>query len=85
MRILFDQGTPVPLRRAFSDHTVATAVDLGWSELANGELLQQAEANFDILITTDQNFRYQQNLHGQAVGCPCAPNDELARDQSARE
>jgi hypothetical protein len=28
----------------------------------NGSLLDAAEAEFDVLITTDQNLRYQQNL-----------------------
>jgi hypothetical protein len=41
---------------------VATAFELGWSGLANGDLLEQSEAQFDLLITTDQNLRYQQNL-----------------------
>jgi predicted nuclease of predicted toxin-antitoxin system len=67
MRILFDQGTPVPLRREFSDHQVATAQEMGWSNLSNGELLQESEKSFDLLITTDQNLRYQQNLSGRSV------------------
>ena len=62
MRIVFDQGTPAPLRRALAGHSVATAFELGWSGLANGDLLRQAEAQFDPLITTDQNLQYQQNL-----------------------
>jgi hypothetical protein len=62
MRILFDQGVPVPLRRAFSSHTVSTAYERGWAELANGALLKRAEAEFDVLITTDQGLRFQQNL-----------------------
>ena len=62
MRIVFDQGTPAPLRRDLPGHTVATAFELGWSGLANGDLLEQSEAQFDLLITTDQNLRYQQNL-----------------------
>ncbi|MBP8252822.1 MAG: DUF5615 family PIN-like protein [Herpetosiphon sp.] len=63
MKILFDQGTPVPLRRHLTDHEVITAYELGWSNLKNGELLRAAEeADFQILITTDQNLRYQQNL-----------------------
>ena len=63
MRIIFDQGTPAPLRRSLREHTVETAYELGWSDLKNGELLAEAEtAGFDLLITTDQNLRYQQNL-----------------------
>ena len=60
--MLFDQGTPVPLRRVLNVHPVSTAVEMGWAELENGQLLKAAEAGFDVLITTDQNLRYQQNL-----------------------
>jgi len=35
---------------------------MGWAELENGQLLKLAEAAFDVLITTDKNLRYQQNL-----------------------
>ena len=63
MKLLLDQGTPVPLRKHLSNHTVQTAYEKGWSNLKNGDLLTQAEAEgFDALITTDQNLRYQQNL-----------------------
>lgn len=67
MRILFDQGTPVPLREHLGSHTVATAFELGWSDLGNGELLAAAEASFDLVITTDQQIRYQQNLVGRRL------------------
>ena len=67
MRILFDQGTPVPLRDYLIGHTVDTAFELGWSTLQNGELLAAAEDSFDLLITTDQNLRYQQNLAGRKL------------------
>lgn len=67
MRILFDQGTPVPLREHLSSHIVATAFELGWSNLANGELLAAAEASFDLFITTDQQISYQQNLSGRRL------------------
>jgi hypothetical protein len=65
----FDQGTPVPLRRHLQPHTVETAAELGWSELGNGELIAAAEeAGFDLMITTDQNLRYQQNLAERRIG-----------------
>ncbi len=67
MRILFDQGTPVPLRDHLEGHIVKTAFELGWSILENGELLAAAEDSFDLLITTDQNLRYQQNLTGRKL------------------
>jgi hypothetical protein len=63
MRILFDQGTPVPLRRHLLGHSVDTAFERGWSDLHNGELLDVAEQErYELLITTDQNLRYQQRL-----------------------
>ena len=68
MKILFDQGTPVPLRRQLAGHNVTTAYELGWSDLSNGALLKAAEkAGFQVLITTDQNLRYQQNLSERRI------------------
>ena len=62
MRVLFDQGTPEPLRHALTAHVVSTAYEMGWLALSNGDLLDRAEAQFDAWVTTDQNLRYPQNL-----------------------
>lgn len=68
MRILFDQGTPVPLRHHLVEHDIVTAHELGWSHLKNGELLQRAEdEGFGVLVTTDQNLKYQQNLSKRRI------------------
>jgi hypothetical protein len=68
MRILFDQGTPVPLRRHLHPHLIDTSAERGWSGLQNGDLLREAEANdYDALATTDQSLKYQQNLGGRAI------------------
>ena len=69
MHILFDQATPVPIRPYLGGHTVRTAPQQGWDKLRNGDLLTAAEeAGFDILLTTDKNMRYQQNLTGRKIG-----------------
>ena len=69
MKILFDQGTPVPLRRHLHPHTVDTAAELGWSGLQNGDLLSSAEGKgYDLMVTTDQNLQYQQNLSDRSIG-----------------
>ena len=69
MKILFDQGVPVPLRKVISDHEVITAYEKGWSVLKNGELIMASESSgFDLLITTDQKLRYQQNLKNRKIG-----------------
>jgi hypothetical protein len=68
MRILFDQATPVPIRPYLERHTVRTAAQQGWDRLRNGDLLTAAEnAGFDLLLTTDKNMRYQQNLAGRKI------------------
>ncbi len=68
MKILFDQGTPAPLRWHLSSHSVDTAYERGWSNLLNGDLLEAAELDgYQLLITTDQNLRYQQNLAGRQL------------------
>jgi hypothetical protein len=73
VKILFDQGTPAPLRRVLEQHTVATAFELGWTELDNGRLLVLAESEFDALITTDKNLRYQQNLAARRLAILVLP------------
>ena len=73
MRVLFDQGTPDPLRHALVGHVVATAFEQGWSNLSNGQLLQVAEAAFDVMVTTDKNLRYQQNLAGRKLAILVLP------------
>jgi hypothetical protein len=68
MLILFDNGTPRGVARALRHHIVKEARDHGWDTLENGELLDAAEAaGFDVLLTTDQNLRYQQNLRGRRI------------------
>jgi hypothetical protein len=44
MRVLFDQGTPVPLAQFLVGHTVSTSAREGWSRYQNSDLLNAAEA-----------------------------------------
>ena len=66
MKVLFDQGTPAPLRKALAGHAVVTAHERSWSQLSNGDLISAAEeSGFEVFVTTDKNLRYQQNLTGR--------------------
>ena len=68
MRILFDQGTPVAIRRFLIGHSVRTTRQEGWATLTNGRLLRAAEeAGFEVLLTTDNSLAYQQNLRGRKI------------------
>jgi predicted nuclease of predicted toxin-antitoxin system len=68
MRILFDNGTPRGLARFLTGHCVEEARAHGWEELANGEMIEAAEkAGFEVIVTTDKNIRYQQNLTARTI------------------
>jgi len=68
VKVLFDQGTPAPLRKSLLSHEVVTAHEQGWSQLQNGELIAAAEeAGFEVFVTTDKNLKYQQNLTGRRL------------------
>jgi predicted nuclease of predicted toxin-antitoxin system len=68
MRILLDENIPRGLRRILQGHDVRTASEMGWASIANGQLLDEAEkAGFEALVTSDQNFVFQQNLAGRNI------------------
>ena len=69
MRILFDKNVPIGVRRFLPNHQVSTFMQTGWSvQLENGQLLAAGEqAGFDVMVTSDQNIRYQQNLTGRKL------------------
>lgn len=68
MCILFDHSTPAPLQSFLTGHTVRETKAQGWDTFKNGELLTAAEAaGFDVLITTDKNMGYQQNLTSRTI------------------
>ena len=69
MRILFDKNVPVGARTFLTQHEVHTVVEMGWpDQLENGKLLEVAEqSGFDVMVTSDQNIRYQQNLAGRKL------------------
>src|ERR1039457_1086019 len=68
MLILLDHSTPAPLRYALKGHVVVETFERGWERLANGALLDAAEAaGFELFVTADKNIRYQQNLTGRKI------------------
>lgn len=65
--MLFDQGTPVPLRNALPGNEISTAYELGWSTLKNRAAAYGRGAGFEVLVTTDTNLRYQQDLKHRRI------------------
>ena len=76
MNILLDACTPRPLRQFLPDHSVHTAQEMGWGELKNGDLLRKTEAQFDALITTDQNLKYQQRIVERQLAILVLPTND---------
>ena len=68
MKILFDQCIADDLEKSLPDHDVRFSRQMSWAELSNGQLLAAAEAaGFDLMITSDKNLKYQQNLSKRRI------------------
>jgi hypothetical protein len=62
MKLLLDECVANDLKNDLVGHDVSTTEDAGFKGLKNGKLLEAAAVHFDVLVTVDQNLRFQQNL-----------------------
>lgn len=63
-------------------HDVSLAFEMGWSGLSNGDLISAAEGvQFELLVTTDKNLQYQQNLTGRRLAILVLPTTSWPRIQ----
>lgn len=83
MRILLDECVPSPMQSLLGNHSCTTVQLRGWGGIKNGDLLQRAEAEFDLFITSDQNLRYQQNLAKREIAILELSTNDIARIQAA--
>lgn len=59
-------------------HEIHTVQDMGWAGVKNGELLGLAEKErFEVLVTTDQNLRQQQDLSKRRFGVIVLPSTQV--------
>ena len=77
MKILLDECTPHVLKRLLTGFDITTVQELGWAGIKNGALLQLAEEKFDILITSDQNLKFQQNLADRQLAIVQLPTNQV--------
>ncbi len=77
MKILLDESVPRLLKRRIPHLNISTVQEMGWAGIRNGELLRRAEAQFDVLVTSDQNLRYQQNLSGRKLAILVLPSNQV--------
>lgn len=83
MKILLDECVPWPMHRLLTGHECRTAQQQGWGGIKNGKLLQLAEGEFDLFITSDQNLRYQQNLAGRRIAILELSTNKIRRIEAA--
>jgi predicted nuclease of predicted toxin-antitoxin system len=78
LKILIDQNVSARLARLLPSHDVVHASRKGWAALTNGDLLTAAEVDgFEVMITADQNIRYQQNLTGRRIALLVLSTNQL--------
>ena len=85
MKILLDECVPWPMHRLLAGHECSTAQQCGWGGIKNGRLLELAEKEFPLFITSDQNIRYQQNLAGRQIAILELSTNKLRRIVAAAE
>ena len=75
MKIVFDKCVPRPLHGQLPGHEILTAEEMGWGELENGDLIRAAEQQFEAIVTSDQQWKYQQNLAGRKLAILVLPTN----------
>jgi len=77
LRILLDECAPRIVKTRLARLAISTVQELGWAGIKNGELLARAEQRFDVLVTADQSFPYQQNLAGRRLAVVVLPSNQV--------
>ncbi|MGA7906707.1 MAG: DUF5615 family PIN-like protein [Candidatus Sulfotelmatobacter sp.] len=69
MKLLLDECVPRKFKASLltGEHECVTVPEAGFAGKKNGELLGLAEGKFEVFITLDEGFRYQQNLSGRKI------------------
>jgi predicted nuclease of predicted toxin-antitoxin system len=78
LKILIDQNVSARFARLLTGHEAVHASRKGWAELTNGDLMTAAEVDgFELMITADQNIRYQQNLTRRRIALLVLATNQL--------
>ena len=77
MNVLLDEGVPIVIKKRLSDLRISTVEEMGWRGIKNGALLDLMAKRFDVLITTDKNLPFQQNLIRRQISAVVLPTNEI--------
>jgi predicted nuclease of predicted toxin-antitoxin system len=69
MKILIDECLPAALKENLTalGHECQSVRQAGFGSKKNGELLTLAEGRWNVLLTSDRNIKYQQNMTGRSL------------------
>ena len=69
MKILIDECPPAALKGTLTEmgHECQTVRKAGFGSKKNGELLILGEGQWEVLLTSDRNIKYQQNMTGRKI------------------
>lgn len=76
MKILLNEGVPDVIQKRLRHLSIATE-ELGWRGVKNGALLDLMAQEFQIIITTDKNLPYQQNLLKRQISAIVLPSNRI--------
>lgn len=77
MRVFLDENMPRPLRRILAEHEVSWVENEGWKGATNGVLLALVAQSFDVLLTSDANMSYQNELARHDLSVVVLPTNNL--------
>jgi len=65
------------VKKRLPQFVIHTVQEMGWAGIKNGELLKLPEGRFDVLVSTDQNLPYQQNLSSKKLAVIILPSNKV--------
>lgn len=77
MRVFPDENIPRPLRASLQAHEVSFVEHEGWKGKRNGELLRLFAGRFDVVLTADASFPFQNDLVGRGLSALVVPTNNL--------
>lgn len=77
MNILLDEGVPKVIQSRLTNLSIFTIEEMDWRGIRNDKLLDLMTGKFGILVTTDKNLRYQQNLEKRQISAVILPTNQI--------
>jgi len=77
LRILLDEGVPDIIKKRLDTLSISTVKEMGWRGIKNGALLDLMAGEFQIIVTTDKNLRFQQNLIKRKICAVILPSNRI--------